>query len=78
MRTSCGAARLLEGPRNDHRDRLMVVLNVWAEQLGGVEFALGQLAAFSAVTMASTPDAALARLRSLEAILPFAMAEPTT
>jgi hypothetical protein len=49
-----------------------------AEQLGGVVIALAELPAFSAVTMASTPAAALAALRSMEAMRPLAMPDPTT
>ena len=40
-----GGARLLEGLRDDDRDRLVIVLDVRAaEQLGGVELALAELA----------------------------------
>ena len=75
------SARLLEGFGDHKRDRLVVVLDLRAgEQLADVVivFAFPSVPAFSAVTMVITPAAALALVRSIEAIRPLAMAEPTT
>jgi hypothetical protein len=74
----CGRAGLLEGLGDDDGDSLMIVIDLGtAEQLRRVVFALAGFPALSGVTMAITPDAALAREISMAAIRPFAIAEPT-
>ena len=74
-----GGARLLESLGHHDGDGLVIVLDLRAaEQLAVLRLPLPSLPAFSAVTMASTPGAAFARSKSIEAMRPLAIAEPTT
>jgi hypothetical protein len=71
--------RLLEGFGDHHRDRLMVMLNPGRRAEERVlRSPLVSLPAFSAVTIASTPDAALPPHRPSTVIRPLAIAPPTT
>ena len=74
-----GGARLLEGLGHDDRDRLVIVLDLGAaEQLGGVEVALAELAGILRRDDGEHARRGLGAVRSIEAIRPLAMAEPTT
>jgi hypothetical protein len=74
-----GGARLLEGVGHHHRDRLVVVVDGGPpSSLAVLKLPLPSLPALRAVTMASTPGAARAAARSMEAMRPLAMPAPTT